>query len=557
MAKMIQFDDQALKSLLKGVQKLAKAVIATLGPRGRNVVIQGGRAAPLLTKDGVTVAREVHLKDRFENLGAQLVKEAAIKTADVAGDGTTTAIVLAQEIFSEGVKQVLAGADPFVLKQGMDKAVASLVKALSSLAILVREQEDVAKVAAISANNDASIGAIISEAMQKVGLDGIVTISEAKGCDTYLELVEGMEFDKGYLSPYFITNGEKMMVEMENVSILAIDQKLSNAQEMVRLLEKLMSEQKTPLLIVAEDVDADALATLVINKIKGGLSLCAVKAPGYGDQKKTLLQDLAILTGGTFISEEIGLSLDAIEKKMLGRAKRVKITKDKTTIIDGCGSEKEVKKRIEEIKSEIAHATSDYERERLESRLAKLIGGVAVIHVGAVTEAEMKEKKARVEDALHATKAAVVEGIVAGGGVALLRAVKALDALKIKNEEERLGVAIIRKAAFAPAIAIANNCGKEGKYVAEKIFEKEGSFGYNGLSDSYSDLMKDGVMDPVFVTKNALIYAASVAGMLLTASTIVTEKPKKKKDSPANPNNPMTGGMDDEMMGNMDMMGGF
>jgi chaperonin GroEL len=556
MPKMIQFDDQALKSLLKGVQKLSKAVIATLGPRGRNVVIQGVRGTVQSTKDGVTVAKEVHLKDRFENLGAQLVKEAAIKTADVAGDGTTTAIVLAQEIFREGVKQVLAGANPFVLKQGMDKAALAIVQALSSLATPVRTEKEVAQIATISANNDVSIGAIVAEAMQKVGKDGIVSISEAKGTETYLELVEGMEFDKGYLSPYFITNGEKMNVEMENVSLFITDKKISNTQEMVALLERIFSEQKSPLLIVAEDVDADALATLVINKIKGGLSLCAVKAPGFGDQKKEWLQDLAVLTGGTLISDEVGLSYDDVDREMLGKAKKVKIAKEKTTIIDGLGQAKELKKRIQQIKSQIAIAASDYEKEQLESRLAKLIGGVAVIHVGAVTEVEMKEKKARVEDALRATKAAVLEGIVAGGGVALLRAVKALDSLKVKNAEERVGVEILRQAAFAPAIAIVNNCGKEGKFIAEKIFEKEGSYGYNGLTDSFSDLIQEGVVDPVFVTKNALLFATSVAGMLLTASTLVTEKPVKKKKSSSSPN-PMMGGMGDGMMGNMDMMGGY
>lgn len=550
MAKMLQFNEEALKSILKGVKTLAKAVIVTLGPKGRNVVIGKDFGSPTSTKDGVTVAKEIHLKDKFENMGAQLVKEAASKTSDVAGDGTTTAIVLAEAIYSEGVKNVIAGANPMSVKRGIEKAIDAMTEALTKLSKDVKTPDEIKQIATISANNDQDIGSIIGEAMQKVGKDGIVTIAEAKGIDTTLDVVEGMQFDKGYVSPYFITNAEKMSVEMENCLIFITDKKLSSAKDIIPLLEKILEKGSRQILIIAEDIDSEALATLVINKIKGGLPVCAVKAPGFGDRRKAMLEDIAVLTGATVVSEEKGMKLDDVNLKVLGSAKKVKITKEETTIVDGSGQEKAVKERIAQIKAEIANSTSDYDKEKLEERLAKLVGGVAIINVGAATEAEMKEKKARVEDALHATRAAAREGIVPGGGVALLRAVKSLDKLKLKDDEA-IGVEIIRKAAFAPAIWIANNCGKQGNLIAEKIFEKEGSFGYNGLTDQFSDLVKDGVVDPVLVTKSALINAGSIASLLITIAAMVTDKPKPKSKAGA----PNMGGMPG--MGGMGGMGGM
>lgn len=555
MSKMIKYHEEALKAILNGVRTLSKAVIVTLGPKGRNVVINRGYGSPLSTKDGVTVAKEITLKDKFENMGAQLVKEAASKTADLAGDGTTTAIVLAESIYSSGVKMVSAGANPMGIKRGIDKAVATICDALSVLAKKVNKPEEIRQIATISANNDVEIGEMIAKAMEKVGKDGTITIAEAKGIETTLDVVEGMQFDKGYLSPYFITNPDKMNVELENALILITDKKLSNARDLVPILEKIMEKGQRPVLLIADDVDGEALATLVLNKVKGGLSLCAVKAPAFGDRRKAVLEDIAILTGATVISEEMGLKIEEVGLEVLGKAKKVKVGKEETTIVDGAGNQKKIQERIAQLRAEIANCTSDYDKEKLEERLAKLVGGVAVINVGAPTETELKEKKARVEDALHATRAAVAEGIVPGGGVALLRAVKALDKLKLP-EDEMVGVEIIMTAAFAPAIAIANNCGKQGNLIAEKVFEKEGAYGYNGLTDQFSDLIKDGVIDPLLVTKCALKNAASIAGMLLTVATMITDKPKPKSASPA-PSMDEMGGMGG--MGGMGMggMGGM
>jgi len=554
MAKMLQFHEEALKALLKGVKTLAKAVIVTLGPRGRNVVIGKEFGAPSSTKDGVTVAKEIVLKDKYENMGAQLVKEAASKASDMAGDGTTTAIVLAEAIFAEGVKNVSAGANPMDVKRGIEKAVQVVEEALDKMAKPIKTPEEIEQIARISANNDAAIGAIIGQAMQKVGKDGIVTIGEAKGVETTLDVVEGMQFDKGYISPYFITNAEKMTVEFDNPAILITDKKLSNAKELVPILEKAMEKGQRPLLIIADDVDGEALATLVVNKVKGGLPLAAVKAPGFGDRRKSMLEDMAILTGATVVSDEMGYNLEEVGLEVLGHAKRVKISKDDTTLVDGSGKAKNIQARTAQIKAELAQPNvSDYDREKLEERLAKFAGGVAVVNVGAVTETEANEKKDRIEDALHATRAATSQGIVPGGGVALIRASKALDKLKLSGDEA-VGVDIIRKACFAPAIAIANNCGKIGNLIAEKIAEKEGAFGYNGLTDTFSDLVQDGVIDPVLVTKSALLHAASISGMLITISAMITDKPEPKKAAPLPA--PGMGGMGG-MMGGMGDFGGM
>lgn len=559
MAKMLQFNEEALKSILTGVKTLSKAVIVTLGPKGRNVVIGKEYGSPSSTKDGVTVAKEVVLKDKYENMGAQLVKEAASKSSDVAGDGTTTAIVLAEAIFAEGVKNIAAGANPMDIKKGIDKAVQAIEKALDRLAKSIQSPEEIEQIATISANNDPDIGAILARAMQKVGKDGIVTIGEAKGIETTLDVVEGMQFDKGYVSPYFVTHPEKMTVEFDHAAILIVDKKLSSAKEVVPILEKAMEKASRPLLIIAEDIESEVLATFVLNKVKGGLPLCAVKAPGYGDQRKALLQDMATLTGATVICDEMGYNLEEVGLEVLGSAKKIKISKETTTIVDGAGKLQDVEKRVSQIKGEMKRPNiSDYEREKLEERLAKLVGGVAVVNVGAITEAEANEKKDRVEDALHATRAAIAQGIVPGGGVALIRASKALDDLDVKGDE-RIGVEILRKACFAPAIAIANNCGKMGQMIAEKISEKEGSWGYNGLTDQFSDLVKDGVIDPVLVTKSALVHASSISGMLLTISAMITDKPepKKKNSAPSMPNMGGMGGMGGMGMGGMGGMGGM
>jgi chaperonin GroEL len=541
MAKMIQFHEEALKSILKGVKTLAKAVIVTLGPKGRNVVIAKEFGAPSSTKDGVTVAKEIVLKNKYENMGAQLVKEASSKAADTAGDGTTTAIVLAEAIFSEGLKNVSAGANPMDIKRGIDKAVKGIDAELNRLAKPIQTPEEIQQIACISANNDVPIGEIIGQAMQKVGKDGIVTIGEAKGTETTLNIVEGMQFDKGYLSPYFITNAEKMSVEFENPSILITDKKISSAKELVPILEKAMEKKSRPLLIVADDVDGEALATLVINKVKGGLPLCAVKAPGFGDHKKNILADLASITGATVVSDELGYNLEEIGPEVFGSAKKVKILKEETIFIDGFGKAQEIQKRTQQIKAQLAQPEiSDYERKKLEERLAKLSGGIAVVNVGASTETEANEKKDRIEDALHATRAAVAQGIVPGGGVALIRAAAALDKLKLTGDEA-IGVEIVKKACFSPAIAIANNCGKTGQHIAEKIAEKDGAYGYNGLTDTFSDLVQDGVIDPVLVTKSALLHAASISGLLITIAAMITDKPEPVK--PVQMPTPGMGGM--------------
>lgn len=555
MSKMFQFKEDALKSIQEGVKKLARAVTVTLGPKGRNVVIKKSFGAPLSTKDGVTVAKEVSLKDKFENMGAQLVKEVASKTSDIAGDGTTTAIVLAEAIYSAGVKNVTAGANPMLVKKGIEKAVETITNELTKISSPVKTPEEVKQIATISANNDVEIGGIIANAMSKVGKDGIITVDEAKGIETTLDVVEGMQFDKGFLSPYFITNPENMSVEFENGFILVVDKKISTVKELVPILEKFTKQGSHPLMIIAEDVDSEALAMLVVNKIKGGLHLCAVKAPGFGDRRKAMLEDIAVVTGATVVSEEIGLNLEEVDLNVLGRAKKIKVTKDETTIIDGHCEVKRLKMREAQLRAEIGNTKSDYDREKLEERLAKLVGGVAVIKVGAATETEMKEKKARVEDALHATRAAVAEGIVPGGGVALLRAVRSLDSLKLTGDE-KIGLEIIRGACFAPATAIANNCGKQGQVVAEKIYAQKGAMGYNGLTDEFTDLVKAGVIDPVFVTKSALRHASSVAALLLTTAALITDKPKPKSKQMAGGGMGGMGGMPG-MMGGMGGMGGM
>lgn len=549
MSKLLKFNEEALKAILKGVTTLAKAVIVTLGPKGRNVVISNGFGSPSSTKDGVTVAKKISLQDKFENMGAQLVKEAASKASDTAGDGTTTAIVLAESIFVEGIKNVAAGANPMDLKRGIDKAVQTIQKELDKLAKPIKTPEEIRQIASISANNDPAIGQIIGEAMQKVGRDGIVTLGNAKGIETVLEVVEGMQFDKGYLSPYFITNAEKMTVELENASVFITDKKLSSAKDIVPILEKIMGEGSRPLLLIADDIEGEALATLVINKVKGSLPLVGVKAPGFGDKRKAILEDIAILTGASVVSQELGSDLEDVGPEVLGRAKKITISKEHTTIVDGAGNPKAAQQRIAQIKYELNQTDSDYAHQQLEERLAKLAGGVAVINVGAATETEANEKKDRIDDALHATRAAVSQGIVPGGGVALIRASKAIAKLGLAGDEA-IGAEILRKACFAPATAIANNCGKVGELIAEKINEKEGSWGYNGLTDTFTDLVIDGVIDPVLVTKSAILHAASIAGMLITIAAMITDKPEPKSAASSAP--PNMGGM-----GGMGGMGDF
>jgi chaperonin GroEL len=554
MSKMMQFNEEALKSVLKGLKILAKAVIVTLGPRGRNVVIHTNKSfgAPLSTKDGVTVAKEIALKNKFENMGAQLVKEAASKTADMAGDGTTTAIVLAETIYAEGCKNVIAGANPMSVKRGIDQAVLKMCAALDELAMKISKPEEIEQIATISANNDTEIGALIAQAMNKVGKEGTITITEAKTVQTTLDVVEGMQFDKGYLSPYLINNPEKMTAELDHVLILITDKKISSVKEIVPILEKVMEKGPHPLLVIADDVDGEALATLVVNRVKAGLPICAIKAPAFGDRRKRVLQDLAILTGATVISEEVGLTLEDFVPEHLGKAKKIIASKETTTVTEGGGNPKKIQERCAEIRAELANSKSDYDIEQLKERLAKLAGGVAVIRVGAATETELKEKKARVEDALHATRAAVAEGIVPGGGVALIRASKSLDALALSGDEQ-IGVEVIRKATFAPATAIANNCGKQGNLIAEKISERQGAWGYNGLTDEFADLMKEGVVDPVLVTKSALRNAASISGLLITIAAMMTDKPQPKPKYQPPSMGPMGGGMGG-MMGGMDDM---
>ena len=545
-AKEILFDTKARERLSRGVDKLANAVKVTLGPKGRNVVIEKSFGAPVITKDGVTVAKEVELEDKFENMGAQMVKEVASKTSDEAGDGTTTATVLAQSIYREGVKLVAAGRNPMSIKRGIDKAVDAIVNELGSMAKPTRDQKEIAQVGTISANSDATIGNIIAEAMAKVGKEGVITVEEAKGFDTTLDVVEGMRFDRGYLSPYFVTNADKMLCELENPFILCNEKKISSMKDMLPILEQ-VAKVNRPLLIIAEDIEGEALATLVVNKLRGTLQVCAVKAPGFGERRKAMLEDIAVLTGGEAIFEDRGVKLENIGLDALGTAKRVVIDKENTTIVDGSGKSEEIKARVKQIRAQIEETTSDYDREKLQERLAKLVGGVAVIHVGAATETEMKEKKDRVEDALNATKAAVEEGIVPGGGTALVRAMKAVDAIKTADDDELAGLNIVRRAAEEPLRQIAGNAGYEGSVVVAKVLEGKEGFGFNAATGEYEDLIKAGVIDPKKVTRVAMQKAASVASLLLTTECAIAEKPQPKKDAP----------MGDPGMGGMGGMGGM
>jgi len=541
-AKDLQFNSDARASLKRGVDKLADAVKVTLGPKGRNVVIDKKFGSPTITKDGVTVAKEIELSDPLENMGAQMVKEVATKTSDIAGDGTTTATVLAQAIVREGFRSVTGGVNPMALKRGIDKAVATVVEALKKVSVPTAGKKEIAQVGAISANNDKEIGDLIAEAMEKVGKDGVITVEEAKGLETTLETVDGMQFDRGYLSPYFVTDPDKMEAVLEDALILIHDKKISSMKDLLPILEK-VAQMGKPMLIIAEDVEGEALATLVVNKLRGTLRIAAVKAPGFGDRRKAMLQDIAVLTNGQVISEEVGFKLENAVLTDLGRAKRIVVDKDNTTVIDGAGETDKIQGRIKEIRSAIDKSTSDYDKEKLQERLAKLAGGVAVINVGAATESEMKEKKARVEDALHATRAAVEEGIVPGGGVALLRAQGALKGLKLDDSDEQIGVDIVRRAVEEPLRMIVQNAGGEGSIVVEKIrSSKDKNFGYNALTDTYEDLVSSGVIDPTKVTRTALQNAASIAGLLLTTEAIVVEK-KEDKPAPAAPGGGGMGGM--------------
>jgi chaperonin GroEL len=541
MAKDIKYSQKARGAILRGVDTLADAVKVTLGPRGRNVILEKTFGSPTITKDGVTVAKEIELEDRFENMGAQMVKEVASKTSDVAGDGTTTATVLAQAIYKEGSKLVAAGVNPMAIKRGIEKAVEVVVEELKRLSKPTKDQEEIAQVGTISANNDTTIGNIIAEAMNKVGKEGVITVEEAKGMETNLEIVEGMQFDRGYLSPYFVTDPEKMTVTMANPYILLNEKKVSSMKDMIPILEQIARMGK-PLLIIAEDVEGEALATLVVNKLRGTLQVTAVKAPGFGDRRKAMLDDIAILTGGKVISEDLGVKLESVTLNDLGTAKTVTIDKDNTTIVDGGGNRKDLEGRVKQIRVQIDETTSDYDREKLQERLAKLVGGVAVIHVGAATETEMKEKKARVEDALNATRAAVEEGIVPGGGVALLRAGKALDKLTLEGEEQS-GVTLVRRALEEPIRQIANNAGAEGSVVVEKVKDQKGGFGFNAETGKYEDLMKAGIIDPTKVTRFALQNASSVAALLLTTEAMIAEKPKDREEMPHMPPGGGMGGM--------------
>ena len=530
MAKMIAFDQEARDALRRGVAKLSQAVKVTLGPRGRNVILQKSFGSPTVTKDGVTVAKEVDLEDVYENMGARMVREVASKTSDVAGDGTTTATILAEAIFNEGLRAVVSGVNPVQLKQGIEKAVADITEKLKKMSITIKTKTEMAQVASVAANNDMEIGNLLAEAMEKVGKDGVITVDEGKSLSTEVEWVEGMQFDRGYLSPYFVTDPQKMEAVLEDAYILIHEKKLSNVKELVPLLEAVVNAGK-PLLIVAEEVEGEALATLVINKLRGTFKCCAVKAPGYGDRRKAMLEDIAILTGGTALFESLGTKLENITLKELGRAKKIVVDKDNTTIIEGAGSSAEIKGRIEQLRREIEKTTSDYDREKLEERLAKLAGGVAKINVGAATEAGMKEKKARVEDALHATRAAVEEGILPGGGVALLRAAAAVkpDGLA---QDEQIGYKIVLRACRAPLTQIADNAGQDGGIVCEKVADAKGNVGYNAATGEYEDLVKAGVIDPTKVTRTALQNAASVATLMLTSDALVAEKPKEEKTPP-------------------------
>jgi chaperonin GroEL len=537
MAKQLLFDDAARTSILKGVIVLTDAVKATLGPKGRNVIIDKKYGAPTITKDGVTVAKEIELKDPYENMGAQLVREVASKTSDVAGDGTTTATVLAYSIFKEGIKYVTAGANAMEVKRGIDKSVAVVVEELKKLSKPTQEKKEIAQVGTISANNDSEIGNLIAEAMDKVGKDGVITVEEAKSMTTSLEVVEGMQFDRGYISPYFVTDPERMEVNLEDVYILINEKKVSGMKDLLPILEQI-AKMGRPLLIIAEDIEGEALATLVVNKLRGTLSVAAVKAPGFGDRRKAMLEDIGILTGGQMISEDIGLKLENVKLSDLGRAKKIHIDKDNTTIVEGAGDSAKIQGRVKQIKTQVEETTSDYDREKLQERLAKLVGGVAVINVGAATETEMKEKKARVEDALHATRAAVEEGIVPGGGVALLRCIPALEKLKLEGDQQ-LGVAIVKRALEEPIRQIVNNCGLEGSVVVEKVKTEKTNMGFDANIEQYVDMISAGIIDPTKVTRYALQNASSVAGLILTTSVMVTDIPEEKKE----PMMPPGGGM--------------
>ena len=538
-AKQLQFDENARHTLLRGIEKLAKAVKAKLGPSGRNVILDKKFGSPTITKDGVTVAKEIELEDPYENMGAQLVREVASKTSDVAGDGTTTATILAESIYREGLRNVTAGANPTSLQRGIMKGVDAITEELKKLSKKVSDRTEIAQVATVSANWDKTIGEIIADAMDKVGKDGTITVEEAKSIETTLEVVEGMQFDKGYLSPYFVTNAEAMEAILENAYILIYEKKVSSLKDLLPLLEK-VAKASRPLLIIAEDVEGEALATLVVNKLRGTLQVCAVKAPGFGDRRKAMLEDIAVLTGGRLISEDLGIKLENIKLEDLGKAKRVTVDKENTTIVEGSGKNADIQGRVAQIRRQIEETTSDYDREKLQERLAKLAGGVAVINVGAATETEMKEKKARVEDALHATRAAVEEGIVPGGGVALLRAQKALDNVKNLEGDEKIGVAIVRRAVEEPTRTLADNGGAEGALVVEEVKKRKGNEGYDVATEQYTDLVKAGIVDPTKVTRSALQNAASIAGLLLTTEALVTEIPEKEKAGPPMP----PGGMD-------------
>ena len=541
-AKQLLFDEAARHALLKGVEKLTRAVKATLGPKGRNVVLDKKFGSPTVTKDGVTVAKEIELEDPYENMGAQMVREVASKTSDSAGDGTTTATVLAEAIYREGLKNVTAGASPISLQRGIQKAVDAAVEHLAKISKKVKDKEEIKQVATVSANWDTTIGEIIADAMDKVGKDGTITVEEAKSIDTGLEVVEGMQFDKGYLSPYFVTSTESMEAKLDDAYLLIYEKKISSLKDLLPVLEKVAKIGK-PLLIISEDVEGEALATLVVNKLRGTLNVCAVKAPGFGDRRKSMMEDIAILTGGKCITEDLGIKLESVGLEDLGRAKSVVVDKENTTIVEGYGKSADIQGRVNQIRRQIEETTSDYDKEKLQERLAKLAGGVAVISVGAATETEMKEKKARVEDALHATRAAVEEGIVAGGGVALIRCLGAIEALKLEGDEQ-IGVDIVKRAIESPLRALASNAGVEGSIIVQEVKKRKGNDGYNVATGEYEDLVKAGVVDPKKVTRTALQNAASIAGLLLTTECLITEVPEKEKSAPAPGGHGGMGGMD-------------
>jgi len=543
MAKELKFDQEARNAILRGVNALANVVKVTLGPKGRNVILEKSFGSPTVTKDGVTVAKEVELEDRFENMGAQMVKEVASKTSDTAGDGTTTATVLAQAIYREGAKVVAAGANPMDVKRGIDLAVEEVTKELKRLSKPTKDPKEISQVGRISANNDETIGNIIAEAMNKVGKEGVITVEEAKSMETTLDVVEGMQFDRGYLSPYFVTDPEKMEVVLDDPYILLNEKKISNMKDMLPILEQIAKMGK-PLLIIAEDLEGEALATLVVNKLRGTLKCCAVKAPGFGDRRKAMLEDIGILTGGKVISEDLGIKLENVKLNELGRAKRITVDKDNTTVVDGAGDKKDIEARVKQIRVQTDETTSDYDREKLQERLAKIIGGVAVINVGAATETEMKEKKARVEDALHATRAAVEEGIVPGGGVAYLRCLAVLEKMKLEGDK-KIGVDIIKRALEEPIRQIANNAGQEGSVVTEKVKNEKGAFGFDAAQDEYTDMIKAGIIDPTKVVRLALQNAASVASLMITTEALVVDKPEKKAPYPQMPPGGGMGGMGD------------